>query len=116
MANEKQVEAFMELAEEYARHLVAVDFWSGRVKSASLIEAAEDVKAKLRRSISSLAGDGDLLEQQLAPDIKVQDFVNAFHDVFEGASFSDVEELCGRTEAEIDYILDVRDKTEHLHA
>jgi len=53
MANNPEVERLMELVEDYARHLVKVDFWSGKVKNSCYLTPAYDAKAKLEKALAS---------------------------------------------------------------
>lgn len=42
----------MKLVEDYARHLVAVDFWSGKVKNSVILDPAYAAKKRLEQALA----------------------------------------------------------------
>jgi len=49
----------LKLVEDYARHLVAVDFWSGKVKASAILTPAYEARARLEAFAAALS-QGDV--------------------------------------------------------
>lgn len=54
MEKEHEVERIMKMVEEYSRHLVEVDFWSGKQKNGPKLEAAYESRKRLQKELSGL--------------------------------------------------------------
>jgi hypothetical protein len=74
----------LKLAEDYARHLVAVDFWSGKVTASAVLAPAYEAKGRLEAfaaalaappagiSPAPLAGSGEMTDAQMLEAMQEQ--------------------------------------------